>query len=150
MAPLRSKTVTHGRNMAGARASSSPPGSRVKTSANRSSPSRFVHAVRSRPHAPEAGGEIVSEAVHAAGGVPLEFNTIAVDDGIAMGHGGMLYSLPSRDLIVDSVEYMVNAPCANALVCISNWDKIKVATGASAAGRRGSRSGTSRPRQRPR
>ncbi len=69
-------------------------------------------------------GDIVAEAVHAAGGIPREFNTIAVDDGIAMGHGGMLYSLPSRDLIADSVEYMVNAHCADALVCISNCDKI--------------------------
>jgi dihydroxy-acid dehydratase len=69
-------------------------------------------------------GEIVAEAVTAAGGIPREFNTIAVDDGIAMGHGGMLYSLPSRDLIADSVEYMVNAHCADALVCISNCDKI--------------------------
>jgi dihydroxy-acid dehydratase len=69
-------------------------------------------------------GRIVSEAIHAAGGVAREFNTIAVDDGIAMGHGGMLYSLPSRDLIADSVEYMVNAHCADALVCISNCDKI--------------------------
>ena len=69
-------------------------------------------------------GEVVSAAVREAGGVPLEFNTIAVDDGIAMGHGGMLYSLPSRELIADSVEYMVNAHCADALVCISNCDKI--------------------------
>src|SRR5689334_23947742 len=69
-------------------------------------------------------GRIVSEAIHAAGGIAREFNTIAVDDGIAMGHGGMLYSLPSRDLIADSVEYMVNAHCADALVCISNCDKI--------------------------
>ncbi len=69
-------------------------------------------------------GEIVSEAIKAAGGIPREFNTIAVDDGIAMGHGGMLYSLPSRDLIADSVEYMVGAHCADALVCISNCDKI--------------------------
>jgi len=69
-------------------------------------------------------GRIVSEAVQAAGGIPREFNTIAVDDGIAMGHAGMLYSLPSRDLIADSVEYMVNAHCADALVCISNCDKI--------------------------
>ncbi|CAA0138308.1 Dihydroxy-acid dehydratase [Mycolicibacterium vanbaalenii] len=69
-------------------------------------------------------GRIVSQAVTAAGGVPREFNTIAVDDGIAMGHGGMLYSLPSRELIADSVEYMVNAHCADALVCISNCDKI--------------------------
>ncbi|GAA4833569.1 dihydroxy-acid dehydratase [Luteimicrobium xylanilyticum] len=69
-------------------------------------------------------GRIVSEAIQAAGAIPREFNTIAVDDGIAMGHGGMLYSLPSRDLIADSVEYMVNAHCADALVCISNCDKI--------------------------
>jgi dihydroxy-acid dehydratase len=69
-------------------------------------------------------GRIVSEAITAAGGIPREFNTIAVDDGIAMGHGGMLYSLPSRELIADSVEYMVNAHCADALVCISNCDKI--------------------------
>ena len=69
-------------------------------------------------------GEIVADAIIAAGGIPREFNTIAVDDGIAMGHGGMLYSLPSRDLIADSVEYMVNAHCADALICISNCDKI--------------------------
>src|SRR5215211_8547149 len=69
-------------------------------------------------------GDIVAEAVRAAGGVPREFHTIAVDDGIAMGHGGMLYSLPSREVIADSVEYMVNAHCADALVCISNCDKI--------------------------
>jgi dihydroxy-acid dehydratase len=69
-------------------------------------------------------GRIVSDAILAAGAVPREFNTIAVDDGIAMGHSGMLYSLPSRDLIADSVEYMVNAHCADALVCISNCDKI--------------------------
>ncbi len=69
-------------------------------------------------------GELVAEAINEAGGVAREFNTIAVDDGIAMGHGGMLYSLPSRELIADSVEYMVNAHCADALVCISNCDKI--------------------------
>src|SRR5690606_7241344 len=69
-------------------------------------------------------GEIVADAVRAAGGVPREFHTIAVDDGIAMGHGGMLYSLPSREIIADSVEYMVNAHTADALVCISNCDKI--------------------------
>jgi dihydroxy-acid dehydratase len=69
-------------------------------------------------------GRIISDAVRAAGGIPREFNTIAVDDGIAMGHGGMLYSLPSRDLIADSVEYMVNAHCADTLICISNCDKI--------------------------
>ena len=69
-------------------------------------------------------GRIVSDAIHEAGAIAREFNTIAVDDGIAMGHGGMLYSLPSRDLIADSVEYMVNAHCADVLVCISNCDKI--------------------------
>jgi dihydroxy-acid dehydratase len=69
-------------------------------------------------------GRVVADAIQAAGGVPLEFNTIAVDDGIAMGHAGMLYSLPSRELISDSVEYMVNAHCADAMVCISNCDKI--------------------------
>ncbi len=69
-------------------------------------------------------GRVVSQAVQAAGGIPREFNTIAVDDGIAMGHGGMLYSLPSRELIADSVEYMVNAHCADALICVSNCDKI--------------------------
>src|SRR5688500_10178239 len=69
-------------------------------------------------------GDIVADAIREAGAVPREFNTIAVDDGIAMGHGGMLYSLPSRDLIADSVEYMVEAHCADALICISNCDKI--------------------------
>lgn len=69
-------------------------------------------------------GKLVAEQIEAAGGVAKEFNTIAVDDGIAMGHGGMLYSLPSRELIADSVEYMVNAHCADAMVCISNCDKI--------------------------
>jgi len=69
-------------------------------------------------------GQLVARQIEAAGGVAKEFNTIAVDDGIAMGHGGMLYSLPSRELIADSVEYMVNAHCADAMVCISNCDKI--------------------------
>ena len=69
-------------------------------------------------------GQLVAEEIAVAGGVAKEFNTIAVDDGIAMGHNGMLYSLPSRELIADSVEYMVNAHCADALVCISNCDKI--------------------------
>ncbi|HRL35163.1 MAG TPA: dihydroxy-acid dehydratase, partial [Neisseria sp.] len=69
-------------------------------------------------------GQLVAREIEKAGGLAKEFNTIAVDDGIAMGHGGMLYSLPSRDLIADSVEYMVNAHCADALVCISNCDKI--------------------------
>ena len=69
-------------------------------------------------------GRIVAEAVKAAGGIPREFNAIAIDDGIAMGHTGMLYSLPSRDIIADSIEYTVNAHCADALVCISNCDKV--------------------------
>ena len=69
-------------------------------------------------------GRIVSEAIWQSGGIPREFNTIAIDDGIAMGHEGMLYSLPSRDLIADSIEYMVNAHCADALICLSNCDKI--------------------------
>ncbi|CAK8739840.1 Dihydroxy-acid dehydratase [Sodalis praecaptivus] len=69
-------------------------------------------------------GKLVAEQIEASGGVAKEFNTIAVDDGIAMGHCGMLYSLPSRELIADSVEYMVNAHCADAMVCISNCDKI--------------------------
>ena len=83
-----------------------------------------LHRIRPRPHPPRSRRRIVSDAISEAGGIPREFNTIAVDDGIAMGHGGMLYSLPSRDLIADSVEYMVNAHCADALVCISNCDKI--------------------------
>src|SRR3546814_1412062 len=70
-------------------------------------------------------GQMVAREIEASGGVAKEFNTIAVDDGIAMGHDGMLYSLPSRDLIADSVEYMVNAHCADAMVCISNCDKIR-------------------------
>jgi dihydroxy-acid dehydratase len=125
MAPLRSNTVTHGRNMAGARAllraagvAREDFGKPIVAVAN-----SYTQFVPGHTHLKPVG-EVVSAAVHAAGGVPLEFNTIAVDDGIAMGHGGMLYSLPSRDLISDSVEYMVNAHCADALICISNCDKI--------------------------
>ncbi len=125
MAPLRSHTVTHGRNMAGARAllraagvAREDFGKPIVAVAN-----SYTQFVPGHTHLKPVG-EVVSAAVHAAGGVPLEFNTIAVDDGIAMGHGGMLYSLPSRDLISDSVEYMVNAHCADALICISNCDKI--------------------------
>jgi dihydroxy-acid dehydratase len=125
MAPLRSRTVTHGRNMAGARAllraagvAREDFGKPIVAVAN-----SYTQFVPGHTHLKPVG-EIVSEAVHAAGGIPREFNTIAVDDGIAMGHGGMLYSLPSRDLIADSVEYMVNAHCADALICISNCDKI--------------------------
>jgi len=125
MPALRSRTVTHGRNMAGARAllraagvAREDFGKPIVAVAN-----SYTQFVPGHTHLKPVG-EIVAEAVHAAGGVPREFNTIAVDDGIAMGHGGMLYSLPSRDLIADSVEYMVNAHCADALVCISNCDKI--------------------------
>ena len=126
MPAYRSHTVTHGRNMAGARALYRATGvdgrdlGRKPIVAVANSYTQFVPG---HTHLKPVG-EIVSEAVAAAGGIPREFNTIAVDDGIAMGHGGMLYSLPSRDLIADSVEYMVNAHCADALVCISNCDKI--------------------------
>ncbi|MEX0762786.1 MAG: dihydroxy-acid dehydratase [Dehalococcoidia bacterium] len=125
MPALRSKTVTHGRNMAGARAllraagvSDDDFGKPIVAVAN-----SFAEFVPGHTHL-QPVGRIVSDAVSAAGGIPREFNTIAVDDGIAMGHGGMLYSLPSRELIADSIEYMVNAHCADALVCISNCDKI--------------------------
>ena len=125
MPALRSRTVTHGRNMAGARAllraagvKGSDFGKPIVAVAN-----SFTEFVPGHTHL-QPVGRIVSDAITAAGGIPREFNTIAVDDGIAMGHGGMLYSLPSRDLIADSVEYMVNAHCADALVCISNCDKI--------------------------
>ncbi|WP_304114300.1 dihydroxy-acid dehydratase [Mycolicibacterium bacteremicum] len=125
MPELRSRTVTHGRNMAGARSllraagvAGSDIGKPIVAVAN-----SFTEFVPGHTHL-QPVGRIVSDAISAAGGVPREFNTIAVDDGIAMGHGGMLYSLPSRELIADSVEYMVNAHCADALVCISNCDKI--------------------------
>ncbi|MGO4455662.1 dihydroxy-acid dehydratase [Arthrobacter sp. RAF14] len=125
MPAYRSRTVTHGRNMAGARAllrasgvANSDIGKPIIAVAN-----SFTEFVPGHTHLAPVG-RIVSEAIHAAGAVAREFNTIAVDDGIAMGHGGMLYSLPSRDLIADSVEYMANAHCADALVCISNCDKI--------------------------
>lgn len=125
MPELRSRTVTHGRNMAGARAllraagvDSADIGKPIIAVAN-----SFTEFVPGHTHL-QPVGRIVSEAIKTAGGVPREFNTIAVDDGIAMGHGGMLYSLPSRELIADSVEYMVNAHCADAMVCISNCDKI--------------------------
>ncbi len=125
MPPLRSRTVTHGRNMAGARAllratgvAREDIGKPIIAIAN-----SFTEFVPGHVHLRDVG-QVVADAVRAAGAVPREFNTIAVDDGIAMGHGGMLYSLPSRELIADSVEYMVNAHCADAMVCISNCDKI--------------------------
>ncbi|WP_243057031.1 dihydroxy-acid dehydratase [Nocardioides sp. SR21] len=122
---LRSATSTSGRNMAGARAlwratgmTDSDFGKPIVAIAN-----SFTEFVPGHVHLRDLG-KIVAEQVAAAGGVAKEFNTIAVDDGIAMGHAGMLYSLPSRELIADAVEYMVNAHCADALVCISNCDKI--------------------------
>jgi dihydroxy-acid dehydratase len=125
MPPLRSRTVTHGRNMAGARAlwratgmTNDDFGKPIVAVAN-----SFTQFVPGHVHLRNVG-RIVAESIATAGGVGREFNTIAVDDGIAMGHGGMLYSLPSRELIADAVEYMVNAHCADALVCISNCDKI--------------------------
>ncbi|MBL7502489.1 dihydroxy-acid dehydratase [Frankia sp. CNm7] len=125
MPALRSRTTTHGRNMAGARAlwratgmTEDDFGKPIVAIAN-----SFTQFVPGHVHLRDLG-KLVADAVAAAGGVGREFNTIAVDDGIAMGHGGMLYSLPSRELIADSVEYMVNAHCADALVCISNCDKI--------------------------
>ncbi len=125
MPPLRSRTVTHGRNMAGARAllratgvARGDIGKPIIAVAN-----SFTEFVPGHVHLREVG-QVVAAAIRAAGAIPREFNTIAVDDGIAMGHGGMLYSLPSRELIADSVEYMVNAHCADAMICISNCDKI--------------------------
>ncbi|WP_017443932.1 dihydroxy-acid dehydratase [Gayadomonas joobiniege] len=125
MPKLRSATTTQGRNMAGARALWRATGMKdedfnkpIIAVAN-----SFTQFVPGHVHLKDMG-QLVARSIEAAGGVAKEFNTIAVDDGIAMGHGGMLYSLPSRDLIADSVEYMVNAHCADALVCISNCDKI--------------------------
>ncbi|RJO74996.1 dihydroxy-acid dehydratase [Nocardia panacis] len=125
MPPLRSRTTTIGRNAAGARSlwratglTDSDFGKPIVAIAN-----SYTQFVPGHVHLKDVG-EIVAAAVRAAGGVPREFHTIAVDDGIAMGHGGMLYSLPSREIIADSVEYMVNAHTADALVCISNCDKI--------------------------
>jgi dihydroxy-acid dehydratase len=126
MAPLRSQTVTHGRNMAGARAlfrAAGVPGEDLGTKPIVAVANSFSEFVPGHTHL-QPVGRIVSEAIARAGGIPRELGTIAVDDGIAMGHAGMLYSLPSRDLIADSIEYVVNAHCADALVCISNCDKI--------------------------
>lgn len=125
MVQLRSATSTTGRNMTGARAlwratgmKSEDFGKPIIAVAN-----SFTQFVPGHVHLKDMG-QLVIQAIEAAGGIGKEFNTIAVDDGIAMGHEGMLYSLPSRELIADSVEYMVNAHCADALVCISNCDKI--------------------------
>lgn len=125
MPEYRSKTSTHGRNMAGARAlwratgmGDADFGKPIIAIAN-----SFTQFVPGHVHLKDMG-QLVARVIEEHGGIAKEFNTIAVDDGIAMGHDGMLYSLPSRDLIADSVEYMCNAHCADALVCISNCDKI--------------------------
>src|SRR3954468_10026660 len=125
MPVYRSRTTTHGRNMAGARSLWRATGMKdgdfgkpIVAIAN-----SFTQFVPGHVHLKDLG-QLVAAEIERSGGVAKEFNTIAVDDGIAMGHGGMLYSLPSRGLIADSVEYMVNAHCADALVCISNCDKI--------------------------
>ncbi len=125
MPQYRSRTTTHGRNMAGARALWRATGMKdgdfekpIIAVVN-----SFTQFVPGHVHLKDLG-QMVAREIEQAGGVAKEFNTIAVDDGIAMGHSGMLYSLPSRDIIADSVEYMVNAHCADAMVCISNCDKI--------------------------
>lgn len=125
MIPYRSRTTTHGRNMAGARGlwratgmKDSDFGKPIIAVVN-----SFTQFVPGHVHLKDLG-QLVAREIENAGGVAKEFNTIAVDDGIAMGHDGMLYSLPSREIIADSVEYMVNAHCADAMVCISNCDKI--------------------------
>ena len=125
MPPYRSRTSTHGRNMAGARGLWRATGMKdedfgkpIIAVAN-----SFTQFVPGHVHLKDLG-QLVAREIEAAGGVAKEFNTIAVDDGIAMGHDGMLYSLPSRELIADATEYMVNAHCADAIVCISNCDKI--------------------------
>ena len=125
MPDYRSRTSTHGRNMAGARALWRATGMKdgdfgkpIIAVVN-----SFTQFVPGHVHLKDMG-QLVAREIEAAGGIAKEFNTIAIDDGIAMGHGGMLYSLPSRELIADSVEYMVNGHCADAMVCISNCDKI--------------------------
>ena len=125
MIPYRSRTTTHGRNMAGARGLWRATG---MTDDDFGKPiiavvNSFTQFVPGHVHLKDLG-QLVASEIEASGGVAKEFNTIAVDDGIAMGHDGMLYSLPSREIIADSVEYMVNAHCADAMVCISNCDKI--------------------------
>src|SRR6476620_11874187 len=125
MPQYRSRTTTHGRNMAGARSLWRATGMKdgdfdkpIIAVAN-----SFTQFVPGHVHLKDLG-QLVAREIEKAGGVAKEFNTIAVDDGIAMGHDGMLYSLPSREIIADSVEYMVNAHCADAMICIPNCDKI--------------------------
>nr|WP_152822634.1 MULTISPECIES: dihydroxy-acid dehydratase [unclassified Corynebacterium] len=122
---MRSKVTTVGRNASGARALWRATGTKEHEFGKPivAIVNSYTQFVPGHVHLKNVG-DVVAEAVRAAGGVPKEFNTIAVDDGIAMGHGGMLYSLPSREIIADSVEYMVNAHTADAMVCISNCDKI--------------------------
>jgi len=121
----RSATTTHGRNMAGARALWRATGVKDEDFGKPiiAVVNSFTQFVPGHVHLKDMG-QLVAREIELSGGIAKEFNTIAVDDGIAMGHGGMLYSLPSRELIADSVEYMVNAHCADAMVCISNCDKI--------------------------
>ncbi|MCG7584206.1 dihydroxy-acid dehydratase [Photobacterium sp. OFAV2-7] len=125
MPKYRSATTTHGRNMAGARALWRATGVKDEDFGKPiiAVVNSFTQFVPGHVHLKDMG-QLVAGEIEKAGGIAKEFNTIAVDDGIAMGHGGMLYSLPSRELIADSVEYMVNAHCADAMVCISNCDKI--------------------------
>ena len=125
MPKYRSATTTHGRNMAGARALWRATGVKDEDFGKPiiAVVNSFTQFVPGHVHLKDLG-QLVAKEIEQAGGIAKEFNTIAVDDGIAMGHGGMLYSLPSRELIADSVEYMVNAHCADAMVCISNCDKI--------------------------
>ncbi|EJL6979251.1 dihydroxy-acid dehydratase [Vibrio cholerae] len=125
MPKYRSATTTHGRNMAGARALWRATGVKEEDFGKPiiAVVNSFTQFVPGHVHLKDLG-QLVAREIEAVGGIAKEFNTIAVDDGIAMGHGGMLYSLPSRELIADSVEYMVNAHCADAMVCISNCDKI--------------------------
>ena len=125
MPPYRSRTTTHGRNMAGARGLWRATGMKDEDFGKPiiAVVNSFTQFVPGHVHLKDLG-QLVAREIEKAGGVAKEFNTIAVDDGIAMGHDGMLYSLPSREIIADSVEYMVNAHCADAMVCISNCDKI--------------------------
>ena len=125
MPAYRSRTTTHGRNMAGARGLWRATGMKDEDFGKPiiAVVNSFTQFVPGHVHLKDLG-QLVAREIENAGGVAKEFNTIAVDDGIAMGHDGMLYSLPSREIIADSVEYMVNAHCADAMVCISNCDKI--------------------------
>src|SRR3978361_2040474 len=125
MPPYRARTTTPGGTMGGARGRWRAPGMKNEDFGKPiiAVVNSFTQFVPGHVHLKDLG-QLVAREIETAGGVAKEFNTIAVDDGIAMGHDGMLYSLPSREIIADSVEYMVNAHCADAMVCISNCDKI--------------------------